>query len=241
MIGQMLPDVVFGCFDEAMPGMVPAEGTGASWGLRLSSSPGLTGNSSDKFTSFISQTSQSGGMGARPKLDGLAATTFPAGVKATAIEITEALTPLVVWKKELREGSGGAGRHRGGLGQVMEIGNREDAAFAVFARFQRIEYPARGRAGGADGAPGVVRLKSGLPIKSRGTQLVPKGDRLIVEMPGGGGLGNPLERAPELVADDLENGFIGRETARDLYKVVVRDDLSVDAQATAALRRSGVR
>jgi len=236
MIGQMLPDVVFGCFAQAMPGEVPAEGTGASWSLRLGAGPGITGSAAGQATPFMSQTFQSGGMGAHPKLDGLAATPFPSGVKAIAIEVTEAITPLVIWRKELRADSGGAGRLRGGLGQVMEIGSRENAPFAIFARFQRVDYPARGRNGGQDGASGIVRLKSGQKLKSRGNQVIPEGDRLIVEMPGGGGLGNATERDPALVADDLRSGFISKESARKVYKVAVREDGSVDAEGTKELR-----
>jgi N-methylhydantoinase B len=236
VIGQMLPDLVFGCFDQAMPGKVPAEGTGASWSVRLGAGPGVTGKTNGEATPFMSQNFQSGGMGARPRLDGLSATPFPSGVKAIAIEITEALTPLVVWKKELRQDSGGAGQHRGGLGQVMEIGSREDAPFAIFARFQRVEFPARGRCGGMNGAAGTLRLQSGAPLKSRGTQVIPKGERLIIEMPGGGGLGDPAQRDPDLVADDLKNGFISPNGARDHYKVVVRDGLPIDVEATRRLR-----
>jgi N-methylhydantoinase B len=251
VIGQMLPDVVFGCFAQAMPGEVPAEGTGASWSLRLGAGPGITGNAAGTVgcsrgsyrqhatTPFMSQTFQSGGMGAHPKLDGLAATPFPSGVKAIAIEVTEAITPLVIWKKELRADSGGTGKLRGGLGQVMEIGSREDAPFAIFARFQRVDFPARGRNGGQDGAAGIVRLGSGAMLKSRGNQVIPKGDRLIVEMPGGGGLGNAAERDPALVAEDLRNGFISHASAREVYKVAVREDLSVDVEGTKELRRLG--
>ncbi len=235
-IGQVLPDVVFGCFDQAMPGQVPAEGTGGSSTLRLGASAGITPALAGKSTSFMLHSFQSGGMGAHPKLDGLSATAFPSGVKSIAIEVTEALTPLVFWKRQLRRDSGGAGRHRGGLGQVIEIGNREDAPFAIFARFQRADYPARGRGGGMDGAPAAVSLKSGAAIKRRGTQMIPPGDRLLIELPGGGGLGDPLERAPEMVIEDLKNGFVSRECARDIYKIAVRDDLSVDDHATAKLR-----
>ena len=64
-----------------------------------------------------------------------------------------------------------------------------------------------------------MRLKSGPALKSRGNQVIPKGDRLIVEMPGGGGLGNATERDPALVADDVRNGFISKESAREVYKV----------------------
>jgi N-methylhydantoinase B len=229
---------VFGCFDKALPDFAPAEGTGGSSTLRLGAGPGITGGATGKFTAFMLQSFQSGGMGAHPKLDGLSATAFPSGVKSIAIEVTEALTPLVFWKKELRGDSGGAGRHRGGLGQVMEIGSREDAPFAIFARFQRADYPARGRGGGRDGASAAVSLRSGAPIKRRGTQLIPAGDRLLIELPGGGGLGDPLERDPALVAEDVKNGFVSRDCARDVYMIVVREDLSVDEVATAKLRQS---
>jgi N-methylhydantoinase B len=241
LIGHMLPDLVFGCFDQAIPAKVPAEGTGSSWTLRLAAGPGITGIPAAQSTPFMAQTFQSGGMGGHPNLDGLSATPFPSGVKSIATEITEALTPLVIWKKELRRDSGGAGLHRGGLGQVMEIGSREPAPFAIFARFQRVEYPARGRRGGLDGAAGAVRLKSGAPMKSRGTQAIPADDRLIVEMPGGGGLGDPAARDPESVARDVADGFVSEECARELYKVVFGNGHTVDIEATRRLRRSGTR
>jgi hypothetical protein len=77
----------------------------------------------------------SGGAGARPQQDGLSATPFPAGVRNVPVEATEAITPLVIWRKERRPDSGGPGRQRGGSGQVMEVGSREDAAFGLFASF----------------------------------------------------------------------------------------------------------
>jgi N-methylhydantoinase B len=75
-------------------------------------------------------------------------------------------------------------------------------------------------------------------LKGKGIQVVPSGDRLLIEMPGGGGNGAPAEREPALVAEDLRNEFVSREAAQNLYKVAVRPDLSVDAEATARLRRS---
>ena len=75
------------------------------------------------------------------------------GVRNVPVEATEAITPLVIWRKELRQDSGGPGRYRGGLGQVMEVGSRENAPFGIFARFERVRHPARGRKGGGPGAP----------------------------------------------------------------------------------------
>jgi N-methylhydantoinase B len=113
-IGHMLPDLVYGCLNQAVPGRVPAEGTSSLWNLALAAGHGLTGAGGTAFnvTSF-----HSGGAGARPQQDGLSATPFPSGVRNVPVEITEALTPLVIWRKALRPNSGGPGRQRGGLGQ----------------------------------------------------------------------------------------------------------------------------
>jgi len=234
LIGQMLPDVAFGCFEQAMPGQAPAEGTGASWSLRFGAGPGVTGPNS-LGTKFLSQNFQSGGMGAHWKHDGIAATPYPSGVKAIAVEITEAMTPLVFWRKELRCDSGGAGRFRGGLGQTIEVGSREDAPFAIFARFQRVKYPAAGRGGGANGAAGTLHLSSGAAVPPRGTQIIPAGERLVVEMPGGGGLGDPLSRDPSAVERDVAMGYVSRQAARDLYGLTLDDKGKANSASAGAI------
>ena len=187
-------------------------------------------------STFQAQSFQSGGMGAHPNNDGLAATPFPSGVKAIAVEITEALTPLVVWRKELRADSGGAGLRRGGMGQVMEVGSREDAPFAVFARFERVENPARGRSGGSDGAAGTVALTTGKTLNPKGTHVIAQGERLIVEMPGGGGFGDPRKRPAEEIAEDLRNGYVTPEGAASAYGAVIGKDGKIDLAATRANR-----
>ncbi len=159
----------------------------------------------------------SGGAGARPQQDGLSATPFPSGVRNVPVEATEAITPLVIWRKELRQDSGGAGRQRGGLGQVMEIGSREDAAFGIFARFERVKYPARGRHGGGPGGRGGCRWSRAPNCRPKGLAVVPPGDRLVVEMPGGGGMGPARERDPEAVRRDVRMGYVSRERAATDY------------------------
>ena len=131
----------------------------------------------------------SGGTGARPGKDGLSATAFPSGVRNTPVEITESISPLIFRRKEYRPDSGGAGEYRGGDGQVIEIAHAEGAPFAIFALFDRIDNPARGRNGGADGAAGGLRLASGAKLKGKGKQIVPAGDAVILKLPGGGGYG----------------------------------------------------
>ena len=190
VIGQMLPDVMFGCLEQALPGRVPAEGSSSLWNPMLAGGHGIVGEHDyATATPFSVTIFHSGGTGARPGKDGLSATAFPSGVRNTPVEITESVAPLLFRRKEYRPGSGGAGRYRGGDGQVIEIEHAQGAPFAVFALFDRIEHPARGRAGGGDGAPGRVSLASGRTLRGKGKQIVPAGDRLLLELPGGGGLG----------------------------------------------------
>jgi N-methylhydantoinase B len=218
-IGHMLPDVVYGCLEQALPGRVPAEGTSNLWTLKLVAGHGLTGVGDKSGTPFMVMSFHSGGAGARPAQDGLNATPFPSGVRNVPVEVTEAITPLVIWRKELRQDSGGAGRQRGGLGQTMEISSREDAAFGIFAGFERVKFPARGRNGGGPGRTGRLSLLSGQELKPKGLQVVPSGDRLLIEMPGGGGMGDPKDRPQEQVRRDVRLGYLSPATAKRDYGV----------------------
>jgi N-methylhydantoinase B len=218
-IGHMMPDVVYGALEQAIPGRVPAEGTSNLWSLKMIAGHGLTGIGGKAGTQFMVMSFHSGGAGARPHQDGLSATPFPSGVRNVPVEATEAITPLVIWRKELRQDSGGAGQYRGGLGQVMEVSSREDAAFGLFAGFERVKYPARGRNGGEDGACGSVALKSGTVLQPKGLQVVPAGERLVVEMPGGGGMGSPSRRDPEAVRRDVRLGYLSVDAAWKKYRI----------------------
>ena len=93
------------------------------------------------------------------------------------------------WRRELREGSGGAGTHKGGDGQVIEIENRYGETMELLAAFDRIGHPPRGRSGGGNGAPGSAHLSGGKTLAGKGTQEIPGGQRLILNTPGGGGFG----------------------------------------------------
>ena len=189
VIGQMLPELVFDCFDAPLGGKVPAEGAGSMWVLGLSGGPHIEGAKPDARR-FNVISIGIGGMGARPTKDGLSTTAFPSGVGAIPVEITEAQSPLLFRRRELAEGSGGEGRQRGGLGAVIEIENTENAPFSIAcATFDRRHHPARGRAGGGDGRAGRVTLASGKVLPGKATYVVAAGDRLIAEMPGGGGYG----------------------------------------------------
>jgi N-methylhydantoinase B len=179
----------------------------------------------------------SGGVGARPGKDGLSATAFPSGVRNVPIEITEALSPILVCRKEYRTDSGGPGEFRGGLGQVMEVATLDDAPFGISANYDRIDFPARGRDGGSEGKPGALLLASGGKLRGKGQQTVARDDVLTILMPGGGGLGDPLRREPHRVAEDVRLGLVSPERARGDYGVVLREDGLVDTEATHNARQ----
>lgn len=203
--GQMLPDVVFGCMRQFLPERIPTEGTSCIWNITLR---GRFDESDTGNYGFATTFTSNGGTGARPNSDGLSATAFPSGVKGTPVEIAEQILPLIFWRKELRPGSGGAGRTRGGLGQIIEIASRINQPFELLAAFDRIINPPRGAFGGSNGAPGRAVLASGKAIVGKGTQPIPANDRLIIEISGGGGYGDPSKRDPAKVESDRKAGLL---------------------------------
>jgi N-methylhydantoinase B len=239
-VGHMLPDLVFGCLHQVMDGGVPAEGASSLWNPQIYGGSDLQdelGAESDA-PPFSTVIFHCGGTGARPGKDGLDVTAFPSGVRTIPIEATESIAPVMFRRREFREGSGGAGRYRGGLGQVIELGGIDGAAIAMLCNFERIGNPARGRDGGGSGMPGRVSLVSGRPIRPKGRQTVAGGDLIRLELPGGGGFGNPAERDPEQVAADVADGFYTREAAEADYRVSLSSDGGVDRARTAELRKA---
>lgn len=240
--GQMLPDLMIGCLHGALKGQVPAEGTSCLWNLFAMGGPGrVEGDPAElaNALSFNVMSFHSGGTGARPGKDGLSATAFPSGVRNVPVEVTEALSPILIRRKEYRVDSGGAGEFRGGLGQVMEVVSLDDAPFGISANYDRVDFPPRGRDGGKDGKAGILRLASGERLRGKGQQTVPKGGTLFIEMPGGGGLGDPRQRDPERVLADVKLGMVSREAAAADYGVVIRADFTIDREATRQARRGG--
>lgn len=214
VLGHLVPDVVLGALHKAIPNTVPAEGASALWNIQISARPidPESGLRNAEVLMF-----NSGGTGARPTLDGLSATAFPSGVSTMSVEATEHVGPITVWRKDLREGSGGAGEFRGGLGQMIEIEPAPGYDFHFNAMFDRIDNPARGRDGGGMGAAGRVELSSGTKLKGKGRQKVEAGERLVLSLPGGGGFGAPRARAQADIQADLEAGYISLDQAKSDY------------------------
>jgi N-methylhydantoinase B len=240
-VGQMLPDVVFGCLQNVIPGGVPAEGASALWNPQIFGGGSLVdevedGTDANTLPEFSTVIFHCGGAGARPEKDGLSATAFPSGVRTIPIEATESVAPVLFYRREFRESSGGAGKRRGGLGQVIEIGGAGANPVALLCNFERVKNPARGRNGGKSGAAGTVALRSGRPIRPKGRQTVPPRDAIQLHLPGGGGFGDPRRRDPQSVRDDVLDGLITVEEAWRDYGVVIDGRGEIDLAETTRAR-----
>jgi N-methylhydantoinase B len=240
-VGHMLPDVMFGCLHQVIPGGVPAEGASSLWNPQIFGGGSMVdevedGTDANGLAEFSTVIFHCGGAGARPGKDGLSVTAFPSGVRTIPVEATESVAPVVFRRREFRESSGGAGKFRGGLGQVIELSGADGAPIALLCNFERVKNPARGRNGGGKGAPGSVELLSGRPIRPKGRQTVPPRDTIRLGLPGGGGFGDPKARAPERVREDVLDGLITSEEARRDYGVAVDAEGRLDGAETERLR-----
>jgi N-methylhydantoinase B/oxoprolinase/acetone carboxylase alpha subunit len=197
---------------------------------------------------------EANGWGGRATSDGNSAQIVPhANCRNTPVEIFETRWPWVHERYGLDDDTAGAGRHRGGLGieRILEVDRGTITVSTLADRAKRAPW---GLFGGQEGSMTRVELQRpgqdgfrtfqdqfGLasPSKFANVRLQP-GDRVRLVSPSGGGYGDPLERDPALVAEDVLEGFVTRETARAVYGVVIAEDGTVDGPATLAAR-AGLR
>ncbi|HEY0578499.1 MAG TPA: hydantoinase B/oxoprolinase family protein [Pseudonocardia sp.] len=214
LVGHFLPSLLFEALRDAVPGGLPAPSADALW---------MTvwrGAELDEPRPFTLTAFGAGGTGARPDKDGLSTTGFPTGVRAVPTEVLETLTPLVQRRRELRPDSGGPGRHRGGLGQVVEVGRRGEHGWTVNANVDRVHYAAGGALGGRAGASGeIVELATGEELPRKQLARLGPGSQVRLCFPGGGGYGPPTERPVERVLDDVVNGYVSIAAAEAEYGV----------------------
>lgn len=214
-IGQLTPDLVYGCLSQALPDRVPAEGASCMYDLPLRNT---ADQARDGHAAFAIELVFNGGTGARPGKDGLSATAFPSGVWGSQVETTEAVAPVLVKRRELRRDSGGPGKYRGGLGQTIELQASGNNDLLLFLSVERTRHPARGRYGGESGAVGRIQIGSdGKPLTGKGEVIIPAGQTLIFETPGGGGFGPAAERTAERLNKDVDQGLVTHEAARTIY------------------------
>jgi len=231
LVGHFLPSAVMGALASVLPERVMAPGYDGLWDTHLAGEERGTG----RYFSF--SWFSSGGTGALAGQDGLSATAYPSGIAGVQVEVMETIAPLVIHRRELRMDSGGPGRFRGGLGQTLEFEVRTDKEFLLSGLYERVRHPAPGLRGGKPGAPGRVAASDGIEVQPKVSRLVPPGTVIQLEMPGGGGYDPPWEREPERVLEDVREGYVSVERAREDYGVVVDPaTMTVLVEQTARVR-----
>ena len=184
-----------------------------------------------------------GGLGGNPEGDGLNHGNNPISTATIPpVEILESLYPVMFTQWGLRPDSGGAGQHRGGLGAIYEVEALADGGAEVFLLGERGKYPPFGVNGGQAAALNrfVYDTDQGEatpPLVSKVTDIkIRRGQKVRLETPGGGGFGDPEQRDPQRVVRDVRLGYVSRDNAHKIYKVVLAGDGSLDVAATAVLR-----
>jgi N-methylhydantoinase B len=233
-----IPDLILKALAPAMPERIRAGHFGDSMANFIYGTDPRTG----KY--YVCAEGDAGGYGGKPHEDGEHAL-FSMDLGDTynvPVEVAEVRYPWRVDRFELRQGSGGPGRFRGGLGVIRDyriIGH--DAGLTVTT--DRVKYtPPWGLFGGKDGTPSitVVHRKDGKEERWRKISNLPLHENEVVSFQtgGGGGYGPPLEREPDLVLQDVIDGYVSLAQAKEDYGVVIdKKEMKVDRAATEARRK----
>jgi len=235
-ITQRVPDIVIKSLADAIPDRVIAATKGTVVNVAYGGEDPRDGDEYVYYETFA------GGYGARPTKDGMdAVQPHLQNTANSPIEEIEKEIPMYVRRYALRQDSEGAGRFRGGLGvrRDMEFYDHQ-ASFTVLS--DRAKFAPWGLFGGEDAAPARYVVDPGTEgereVASKSTTLLDPSQVASIQTPGGGGYGDPLERDPELVLQDVVNGKVSAEKARSVYGVVVdRENQDVDREATERIRR----
>ena len=234
-VSQRIAEAVFAALVQALPERVTAAPAGTSGNFALG------GHDPVKGRDFVMYQLSGGGYGGWDDGDGITNGCSTIGIsKAPPVEIMEQAFPVLYHRYALREGSGGAGRMRGGFGLDYEVELRRGQAKASFV-MDHGRFGPQGAMGGGDGAPNEVTVWRGdvpyTPVHLSKEQDIPlgPGDRVRVKTPGGGGFGDPMQRDPRLVAADVRLGRYSVEEAERLFGVVIENG-AVDKVATTQRR-----
>jgi N-methylhydantoinase B/oxoprolinase/acetone carboxylase alpha subunit len=240
IIAHNLPELIFGALAQAMPDRIIA-----ACGSTPLTAMYFNGRKRSGET-FLSIISHMGGFGGGPVRDGYSCLSFPYNTATIPAEVTENDTALVYLRKELLPDSAGPGRHRGGFGQEVEIVVPDDdqgpigpitTSIRGSSRSPDSSYPIYGRKGGGYGRGNALTL-NGESVPHGGTYRMDPGTVLRFELPGGGGYGDPLDRAPEAVARDVRAGLVSPDKAREEYGVAFDQGGNIDRSATESLRQN---
>lgn len=229
IVGHFLSTAVFGALAQAVPDRVLADGAANIWITQFTGKD--INNKSFTYVFF-----SSGGMGARPNKDGISATAFPSGIQGVPAEIIENVSPLVMEQRALVPDSGGPGKYRGGLGQEIVLSVRSQEPVIHSAMYDRTKFPALGFTGGENGALGDFFLSDGTHPHPKAQYRLQPGQKVTLRLPGGGGFFPSFERDPELVRQDVINGYISLTAAHEQYGVAFGEKVMIDWEQTQQLR-----
>jgi len=238
LIGHFVSQPILNALSNPIPNNVIADGSAGLWNTMIE---GELNKDGDLFAYIYFS---AGGMGARPYRDGLSATAFPSGITGVPAEVIESVAPIRMHKRELITDSGGAGKFRGGLGQEMILEVLTGLPAIHSCMYDRTRFPASGYHGGLSGTAGEVVLSTGHHPHPKSRYVIQPHQTVTLRLPGGGGFYSPLERDPARVLDDVRQGYVSLESAKENYGVIIDEDiLSIDEQATqkqrALLKQNG--
>jgi N-methylhydantoinase B len=188
VVGMFLPNALLKALAQIKPEQSMAEGAGAVWTMQVS------GNHDDGRPFITAMFTYAGGVGARFSKPGLSACSYPTGISAVPIEVVEASAPIRFHRKELRDGSGGRGRQIGGLGQTIEFSVDTERPWQLNAVTSRLAVAPEGIFGGEAGEAGSFTVNDE-PVRTQQRISLQPGDRVRLDLPGGGGYGDPAEAA----------------------------------------------
>jgi N-methylhydantoinase B len=230
ILGHFLSAAVFGALSHVIPDRVIAEGSQGLWNTQFD---GIDERGEHFCYVFFS----AGGTGARPNKDGLSATAFPSGIHGVPVELVENVSPIFIECREFIQDSGGPGKFRGGLGQRMVLKVRGGHPAQHSPMYDRIRFPAKGFAGGLNGTKGYIYLDDDTVPHAKTKYILKPNQKVTLELPGGGGFYQPEERDPELVREDVIDGFVTLDRAREVYRVVLNPEtLELNLRETEKLR-----
>jgi N-methylhydantoinase B len=236
-VSQRIAEAVFAAMVQALPEKVTAAPAGSSGNFALGGSDPARGRD------YVMYQISGGGYGGNAAHDGLSNGCSTIGIsKSPPVEIMEQAYPVLYRHYALREGSGGAGKHRGGFGLAYEVEILRGEARASFVMDHGRTGP-QGACGGSDGAVNSVTVfrdgAAHVPKHLSKEQDIPlkAGDRVRVGTPGGGGYGDPFTRDPEAVRRDVALGYYTAEQAVEMFGVAFGVKAqTVDFEATGRFR-----
>jgi N-methylhydantoinase B len=236
LLCNVTQNAIIGAFTQAVPDRLPAS---PASGLSLLNVK-TTGRGGRTVMASIGPVG--GGAGGGPDEDGAEGSgANMAFLKNTPVEINEAEVPIRIRKYGLVADSGGAGRHRGGLGTVMEFQLFAPQSMVTARNRDRTVMTAWGLLGGHAGAASRFTKNpdsaARVDLGNHDIVMCDPGDVILLEGPGAGGYGKPIDRPLALVEEDVRCGFVSRDRARTDYGVVISDDGTTDEVSTAKLRR----